>query len=275
MFPFLGEGVEHDISDLPMDRKIKVTSLFKRPRVLLVEGLIGEEEIDQLLEYAAPKMKHSTVLRKHHEPTQEEDAEKIRTYSDSRTSTNTFIHNDHHPIARLIAQRCANLTRTPMFLAEDMQVIHYGKMQHYHAHMDWFGSEYALTSTRHPWDNRFVTVLLYFNNVTDGGETVFPRSNANWNAVNDGYAEKVCDPAYPALRVRPVKGSAAIFYNLREEAGRYGLGDPYSLHGGCDVKSGEKWAANYWIHNLYWHNSAPPRPSEAELQVIRNKFGSN
>ncbi len=35
--------------------------------------------------------------------------------------------------------------------------------------------------------------------------------------------------------------------------------------GGCDVREGEKWAANYWIHNYYWFNSPPAHPWPSDV----------
>jgi len=36
-----------------------------------------------------------------------------------------------------------------------------------------------------------------------------------------------------------------MFYNLHPN----GEMDQYFLHGGCDVESGTKWSANFWIWN--------------------------
>ena len=48
----------------------------------------------------------------------------------------------------------------------------------------------------------------------------------------------------------PRKGDALLFYSQKPN----GELDPMSLHGGCPVVQGQKWAANLWIWNL-------PRPS--------------
>ena len=55
-----------------------------------------------------------------------------------------------------------------------------------------------------------------------GGETMFPNA------------------ASGALAVRPVKGAAALFYNLLPD----GNGDVASLHEALPIKKGEKWLAN-------------------------------
>jgi len=98
--------------------------------------------------------------------------------------------------------------------------------------------------------NRFLTLLLYLNNVDEGGETVFPFSNPNYNENIDGFAQPLCEEPFQALRPRPKKGNAVLFYDMAEKGHMLGFRDETSLHGGCDVKKGEKWAANFWFHNF-------------------------
>ena len=105
--------------------------------------------------------------------------------------------------------------------AEDMQVVHYEKQQKYDAHHDWGVSGYL--------ESRFITVLLYLSNQVDeyaGGETAFPKGGSGGG-----------------IKVRPVKGTAVIFYNLLED----GNGDDLALHAALPVTRGEKWLANFWI----------------------------
>jgi prolyl 4-hydroxylase len=54
------------------------------------------------------------------------------------------------------------------------------------------------------------------------------------------------------FKVRPVKGSAVLFYNLLED----GNGDERSLHAALPVKEGEKWLANLWV----WDPKLPDSP---------------
>ena len=57
---------------------------------------------------------------------------------------------------------------------------------------------------------------------------------------------KKCEDAN--LRVTAKKGKAVLWYNhfLRDD-GWMGEVDEFTLHGGCPVKKGEKWIANFWI----------------------------
>jgi prolyl 4-hydroxylase len=73
--------------------------------------------------------------------------------------------------------------------------------------------------------------------VEGGGDTVFPRAG--------GLGEPQDLAACDGLRVRPEKGKVLVWYNLHAN----GNLDPASLHGGCAVRAGTKWAANKWLWN--------------------------
>ncbi|KAK7065904.1 Prolyl 4-hydroxylase, alpha polypeptide [Halocaridina rubra] len=60
------------------------------------------------------------------------------------------------------------------------------------------------------------------SNVEAGGRTVFGNAGVS---------------------VAPVKGGAAFWYNIDDQ----GQLDSSSLHAGCPVLLGHKWAANKWI----------------------------
>lgn len=83
------------------------------------------------------------------------------------------------PVLERLAIRASNITTVPPHHSEDLQVIHYDPAQHYHAHWDHIGDDAADQKSwwrgvkdGHPEDNRYLTLLLYLNDVNDGGETV-------------------------------------------------------------------------------------------------------
>jgi prolyl 4-hydroxylase len=77
--------------------------------------------------------------------------------------------------------------------------------------------------------SRFATILFYLNDDMEGGETTFPR----W--LNTETSE--------ALKVKPEKGKAILFYNLLPD-GNY---DERSQHAALPVTKGDKYLTNLWI----------------------------
>jgi len=137
---------------------------------------------------------------------------------DTRTSTQAWLA----PSRTVSEVRRRLMDLTGCKCVEGLQALHYSVGQKFEAHLD--GGIRAITS------------FLYLNTVEKGGETWFPRANKGPeppDAVS-------CDRG---LRVRPFKGSATIFYDMTWDGGF----DPYSLHGGCPVKQGEKWGGTQWL----------------------------
>jgi len=55
------------------------------------------------------------------------------------------------------------------------------------------------------------------------------------------------------LVIKAKKGSAVAWYNHHVDVNTGWLGeiDEWSLHGGCEVRKGEKWIANMWLTAPY------------------------
>ncbi|XP_028742690.1 LOW QUALITY PROTEIN: transmembrane prolyl 4-hydroxylase [Peromyscus leucopus] len=199
-----------------------------------------------------------------------------------RNSHHTWLHQGEgaHPVMRAVRQRVLRLTRLSpeiVELSEPLQVVRYGEGGHYHAHVD-SGPVYPETICSHtklvanesvPFETscRYMTVLFYLNNVTGGGETVFPvadnRTYDEMSLIQDDVdlrdTRRHCDKGN--LRVKPQQGTAVFWYNyLPDGQGWVGEVDDYSLHGGCLVTRGTKWIANNWI------NVDPSRARQALFQ---------
>ncbi len=116
---------------------------------------------------------------------------------------------------------------------------------------------------------RYATILVFLNDVPKGGHTTFPLA-FNQTLLADSslipaethrFSNLTKTECRPGLSIKPTKGDAILWYNYyhaesKKSAvlnGKYGIPDgvdPYSLHGGCDVLEGEKWAINLWLHGL-------------------------
>ncbi|KAL5196268.1 Prolyl 4-hydroxylase 1 [Glycine soja] len=82
---------------------------------------------------------------------------------------------------------------------------------------------------------RIATMLMYLSDNIEGGETYFPLA---------GSGECSCGgKLVKGLSVKPIKGNAVLFWSM----GLDGQSDPNSVHGGCEVISGEKWSATKWM----------------------------
>lgn len=218
-------------------RTAEIETLSLRPLVVSVKGFIEDDECDYIQQEAGPSMAYSGVSLM--------DKDKGRPASDWRTSQSTFLHaRQDTPVLYEIEQRTASLTRIPRQNQEDVQVLRYGHTEKYDAHHDFFNpalyqaSPGTLQLIENGRRNRQATVFWYLSDVAKGGETVFPR----FNGAPQPYDFKRCDIG---LKVKPEKGKVIIFYDLLAN----GQMDELSLHGGCPVEEGIKWAANKWVWN--------------------------
>ena len=218
-------------------RTAEIETLSLQPLVVSVRGFIDDDECDYIQTEAGPAMAYSGVSLM--------DKDKGRPASDWRTSQSTFLHaRADTPTLYTIEQRTASLTRIPRQNQEDVQVLRYGQTEKYDAHHDFFNpalyqaSPDTLRLIENGRRNRQATVFWYLSDVEKGGETVFPR----FGGAPQPRDFKRCDVG---LKVKPEKGKVIIFYDLLPN----GQMDELSLHGGCPVEIGVKWAANKWVWN--------------------------
>ncbi|KAM6062432.1 transmembrane prolyl 4-hydroxylase isoform 5-T5 [Chlamydotis macqueenii] len=216
-------------------------------------------------------------------------SQKVKMSDLVRNSQHTWLYQGEgaHQVMRAIRQRVMRLTRLPPEIvehSEPLQVVRYDQGGHYHAHMD-SGPVFPETACSHtklianesaPFETscRYVTVLFYLNNVTGGGETVFPiADNRTYeemsliqNDVDLRDTRKNCDKGN--LRVKPQQGTAVFWYNyLSDGEGWVGELDDFALHGGCLVTQGTKWIANNWI------NVDPNRRRQLHFQQEMERYG--
>lgn len=110
--------------------------------------------------------------------------------------------------------------------------------------------------------NRYLTAIFYLNTPAKGGETGFPRA---------GRLPQPRDflDCSVGLAVKPEKGALAIFYSMLPS----GEFDYTSLHAGCDVLEGEKWASNYWMWSSRQQGSRHAQALAAELEQFHDGRG--
>ncbi|KAF7134323.1 hypothetical protein RHSIM_Rhsim08G0063900 [Rhododendron simsii] len=235
----------------------KVTQISWRPRASIYRGFLTYEECDHLIRLAKDKLEKSMVA-------DNESGKSIA--SEVRTSSGMFLGKAQDEVVAGIEARIAAWTFLPEENGEAIQILHYEHGEKYEPHFDYFHDK----ANQQLGGHRVATVLMYLSDVTDGGETIFPNSEAkdtqqkgdNWSdCAKKGYAdvtavegddEVACgekgigrrNKHFLAAGVKPYKGDALLFFSLHPDA----TTDALSLHGSCPVIEGEKWSATKWIH---------------------------
>ena len=213
------------ITALDSDVNLDIEKIPLRPYIYKIPKVFTLEECNSIIEVAKPKLERSTVISK----TEKLDSPKQSEISEQRTSSNTFLNlNDSNDeVFKFTMSKLDAIVRTltglPSENKEELQVVHYDVGQFYESHMDTFQKNTA--SYKEECENRggqrVYTVMLYLNDVEEGGETEFPKAG---------------------LKVKPEIGTVLFWHDMVD-------GVPYtkSEHGGMAPIKGEKWACTYWI----------------------------
>jgi len=196
------------------DRDVRVMLRFERPTIALIDGLLSEEECDDLVRLSAGQLIRSTTVDR---------ASGEGKIIEARTSEGTYFLVNSNPFIARLDRRIAALMNRPVENGEGLQILHYHTGGEYTPHFDYFpptdpGSHVHLANG----GQRMATLIIYLNDVEDGGATVFPELK---------------------LTIGPKKGAALYF----EYSNSHGQVDPLTLHGGLPVLRGEKWIATKWM----------------------------
>ena len=171
--------------------------------------------------------------------------------SEVRTNSGMFINRFKDAVVTRLQKRVAHLAMLPMVNAEDLQILKYGIGQEYKVHPDFHTPDFLTDDIG--WQ-RIATMIVYLNNVTFGGETIFPEGL--WKDTGHFEIEKdvrVSDCAATTLNARPMLGDAVIFWSLYPSNKE----DHHSYHASCPVVEGEKWVMTTWFH--VQRTTIPPR----------------
>ncbi len=217
-----GEKIFHDKkSEIDVgDKKVKVSLWHEKPLIVYLDGVLSDEECDHLIDLSRNKLEKSTVVDK---------KSGNQVVVDNRTSYGTYFYNNESDFFIKINKRISLLMKLPVENGEGLQVLNYQVGAEYKPHYDYFTAENNIIRDKIQREGQRVsTLVMYLNDVPDGGSTSFPELG---------------------LSVMPRKGSAVYF----EYGNSLGQSDPKTLHSGDPVLSGEKWIATKWMRNKQYY----------------------
>ena len=194
------------------DRRVSVLQNMHNPRVVVFGNLLSDEECDQLIELAKPRLARSlTVATK-------TGGEEVNA---DRTSNGMFFQRGENELCRRIEERLARLVQWPVENGEGLQILHYVPGTEYKPHYDYFDPNEPGTPTiLKRGGQRVATLVMYLGEPEKGGGTTFPDVH---------------------LEVAPKRGHAVFFTYERAHP------STKTLHGGAPVVAGEKWVATKWL----------------------------
>jgi prolyl 4-hydroxylase len=175
-----------------------------------IDNVLSNKDCDRLIKYTKNKrLSDSTVFNNYY-----------NTIGTNRISKTTWFKLHENEIVTKCSNIAKKLTNKNDDNLEDLQLVYYSVGGYFKPHYDVTkDTDVDATVT-----SREYTLLIYLNDVEEGGETVFPYLN---------------------LEIKPKKGKGILFRTLDDDDRII----PESLHGGKPVIKGEKWVCNNWIHN--------------------------
>lgn len=208
--PKLADGSRIQLSD----RVVRVVTRIEQPRVAVLAGVLDEEDCRQLIELARPRLKPSTVV----DP--KTGREVVASY---RTSLGMFFHLQENDHIAMLDRRVSQIMGLPVEHGEGLQVLCYPEGALSAPHFDFLlPSNEANRASIGRSGQRVSTLVVYLNDVEEGGETAFPEIR---------------------LTVSPQRGHAVYF----EYSNSLGQLDYRTLHAGNAVRRGEKWVLTKWM----------------------------
>lgn len=278
--------------DLPVS--LQVISLT--PRVFDIYNFFSRDESSRIVEKAIKETSETHRMKR------SSTGASGYNINSQRTSENGF--DTHGKEAQAVKRRCLNVLGFDEYeegVTDGLQVLRYNKTTAYIPHLDWIDDYGKLQEhdydSEHLGSNRFATILLYMSDLEegDGGETVFTegwpaelkeeervhfdtalsqlRESGDVNGLlqEGSWEESMVARCRSRLSVRPHSSRAVLFYSQEPD----GKPDHNSLHGGCPVISGEKWAGKFkMLHSSYLFTSLRHNSSNQNIiQQLKQIFG--
>nr|WP_180955247.1 2OG-Fe(II) oxygenase [Peribacillus deserti] len=186
------------------DREINIITKLEEPLIVILGNVLSDEECDELIMLSKDKMQRSKIGT-------------TRDVNQIRTSSGMFFQENENNTIMKIEKRISSIMNIPVEHGDGIQILKYTPGQEYKAHFDFFSPISGASI-----NNRISTLVIYLNDVEQGGETFFPKLN---------------------FSVFPQKGMAVYFEYFYTDTEL----NEQTLHGGAPVITGEKWVATQWM----------------------------
>jgi prolyl 4-hydroxylase len=194
------------------DRRVHVLQVMLNPRVVVFGNLLSDEECDELIGIAKPRLARSLTVQT------KTGGEEVNA---DRTSSGMFFQRGENELVRRLEERIGRLLSWPVENGEGLQILHYTPGTEYKPHYDYFDpSEPGTPTILRRGGQRVGTLVMYLSEPEKGGGTVFPDIH---------------------MEVSPKRGNAVFFSYERAHP------STKTLHGGAPVLAGEKWIATKWL----------------------------
>lgn len=180
-------------------------------QIIEIPNFLSDEECNFIMEVSKDKLSASTVVGDNRDNNDVYD-------TNTRNSLTAWLEKNKYQVDIKISNLATFLTKRPTENFENLQVLYYPLGGFFSPHYD--ATEMNSDSNT---KYREYTLIIYLNNVEEGGETSFPKINVD---------------------VKPEKGKVVLFRTLDDN----NLIIPESLHQGKPILKGEKWICNKWIH---------------------------
>lgn len=200
-----------------------IRKLCDQPQLWIIDDFLSSRECTWLKSMAIKK----GLTRSKVTPYPGEEKGKTRksfTYILKESTQKTIV---------TIEKRIEEFTKIPLENGEDLQITYYPTGGYFHPHYD------IDLNAKTGLHDRIATILIYLNDVEEGGETLFPDIGIN---------------------IVPKKGRAILWYNFKNIPGPNSgseliltlpktlIPETESYHSGTPIKKGEKWIATKWLH---------------------------
>jgi len=198
-----------------MEDSVSLKILNKSPKIFVIENFLKKKYCDNLINISKNNLEHSMTGTLGN-----------GKLSNVRTSANCFIPIVHDKLTSHIFKKiCYLLKKNSNNFDKRYQVVKYESGQEYKKHIDPSVSIIKEKKYKH----RRFTVLLYLNDVIEGGETYFPNID---------------------IKIKPQQGKLIYFENYKFDSDQddYVI-DTKSYHCSLPVINCEKWVANLWYHS--------------------------